>query len=91
MTIIEFINEVKRTSTFSNPIYTYTHGLCLDFAKILAEKFSGQVLLIPEFNHFVCMVNDHLYDITGNVTNQYKDYKKILLSDLNEKQLKGYE
>ena len=55
-------------------IDTFTSGCCYWFAVILSERFNNQY---PEIvydvveNHFATAIRGRIYDITGDVTDQY--------------------
>ena len=88
--ITEFINNFIKENKNNNPVYKYTHGYCLMFALLLQNNYPGTIIYLPEACHFVFMRSYLLYDITGNVTNKYKSYKKVKFEELSEKQLLGY-
>ena len=45
----------------------FTEGNCYYFALILSDRFDGEIYYLPIDNHFVCKIEDKLYDITGKV------------------------
>lgn len=56
---------------------TFTNGYSYWFAVILSERFmSGHILYDPKSEHFVTEIDDRLYDIRGDVTEQYQDVKE---------------
>lgn len=53
---------------------TFTSGCCYWFAVILMLRFSEslpQLMYDSVANHFGVQINGRVYDITGNVTDQY--------------------
>lgn len=67
--ILDFIAHFQRPDT----IEVFTNGMCYWFAVILLERFGGEILYTQVPGHFVCKVDDILYDVTGDVTEQYMD------------------
>lgn len=62
-------------SRFSGSIEAFTSGCCYWFAHILTTRFQGHadiVLAVVE-NHFVARIKGRLYDVTGDVTEEYKN------------------
>lgn len=49
----------------------FTHGCCYWFASILFERFydyGAEIMYAPVENHFAVMINERIYDITGDIT-----------------------
>lgn len=68
--ILEFIKLFKTEDTLK----LFTSGLCYWFAHILHARFSSSELMYDEpSGHFVTRIDGELYDISGKVTNQYKN------------------
>lgn len=57
--ILKFINEFKSATKL------FTEGKCYWFAIILKERFGGQLFYNPIMNHWACLIQDVLYDVTG--------------------------
>ena len=86
--ILDFINHFRgATDTFSN-------GCCYWFARILKDRFPRQdwddfdpeIMYTQIDNHFGCLIDGIIYDVTGDVTYKYKwerwcdiEYKDELL------------
>lgn len=65
---------------------TFTEGCCYWFAVILHIRFQNSEIMYDEIaNHFVVLIDDRLYDITGDVTDKYN---VIRWSDLDDDLLK---
>lgn len=73
--VINFIDNFKKDS-YEGAIDFYKNGYCFHFAIILqntfgnyyAEGFDPVIMYIPVYNHFATMIDDKLYDITGEIT-----------------------
>ena len=68
---------------------TFTNGCCYWFAAILLSRFwkEGAVLMYDQIsNHFGTMIYGEVYDITGNVTD---DYSWERWADINDSVLKA--
>lgn len=56
---------------------TFTGGYCYWFAVILSERFVGShIQYDPIEGHFVTEIGGRLYDIRGDVTEQYQDVRE---------------
>lgn len=72
----EVINFIKRFQN-EGTIKTFTQGCCYWFAKILDERFNCNDIYDLERNiyyngidnHFATLIDNHLYDITGDLGN----------------------
>lgn len=72
--VIKFINTFKYSHSNSSKSteYFFSHGLCYYFAIILQTRFqSGVIMYDRSCQHFVCKIDDLLYDITGDVTDDH--------------------
>ena len=69
------VNTFIKRFHFSNDIdEIFTCGCCYWFAMILSKRFAeeGAVIVYDEIaNHFGTQINGKVYDITGDVTEQY--------------------
>lgn len=64
-----FCNQVKIVDLKT----AFTSGLCFWFAHILHTRFpESKIVYDPVANHFAVLVRGRLYDITGEVTGEYK-------------------
>ena len=59
--VINFITEFKSATRL------FMEGKCYWFAIILRERFVGELYYDPVWNHWACLINDVLYDVTGVV------------------------
>lgn len=69
-------DEVTRFIARFNPEetrYTFTNGCCYWFAKILEQRFDGEICYNPVENHFATKIKRKFYDITGEITD-VRDY-----------------
>ena len=68
--ILNFIH--KFTELYKNEVETvFTSGCCYWFAYILCARFGGEMMYDPIANHFMCMCDGRIYDITGDVSDRY--------------------
>lgn len=54
----------------------FANGMCYQFARILQDRFGnyGTIILYDEvINHFALFIDKHIYDITGDITDN-SDY-----------------
>lgn len=67
----------------SAPIITevFTRGNCGNFAEALRVAFGGEVMKVEGACHVVCKIDDRLYDVTGDVTTQYRHYQPVAASE----------
>lgn len=79
-------NEVEKfiSSFHGDSKEVFTRGKCYWFAFILCNEFQGKLYYSEKENHFVAMIGDKFYDITGDVTNKYNDL--ILFENYLEKE-----
>jgi len=55
-------------------IEVFTNGLCFVFAEWLQKHlYNSRIVYLIEEHHYVVEFAGYLYDITGNVTEKYKD------------------
>ncbi len=64
--ILHFIAAFKQAQT------TFTTGCCYWFANILNQRFGGETMYANIENHWVQRIGGRLYDVTGDVTEQYQ-------------------
>lgn len=68
------MNEVLQfISQFDGAQDVFLYGCCYWFAHILHNRFNGEILYEPVEGHFVTRIANGLYDIRGEVTEQYKE------------------
>ena len=78
--VMKFINDFTNNGKKKELIDTYTNGYCYWFAHMLAdwalfqkERLNFQIYIVyAEIeNHFGCLINGRVYDVTGDVTDKY--------------------
>lgn len=68
----DFIHYFHHVSQTQNITEVFTSGCCYWFAYILCGRFPEAKLMYDlAANHFVAEIGGKLYDITGEVTDQY--------------------
>ena len=67
--VCSFINELKSFNSIED---TFLNGFCYYFALMLQCRFGGEILYAPIVGHFVTRIGDRYYDVTGDVTDIYK-------------------
>lgn len=82
--ILFFINEFKKFEKNNVLVKTFTTGYCYYFALILNHRFGGNILYCCEEGHFITKIGNYMYDITGNVTNKYKNSKLLTEKEWKE-------
>lgn len=75
--IIEFIEQFYKFDK-ENAIKLYTEDMSYWFAMILYARFKDitycTIAYNPVSNHFCCMIDTKLYDITGEITDDSIDW-----------------
>lgn len=68
------LNFIYHFSAFGPQVENcFLYGNCYWFAHILETRFSHSSIVYDEVeNHFGCKIDDKVYDISGDVTNQYQ-------------------
>lgn len=70
--ILDFINY------FKNAQEIFLNGCCFWFAFILQERFGGTMMYEPVENHYLQEIGGRLYDVSGDVTDQYGASKHLM-------------
>lgn len=70
--ILHFISQ------FENAKETFLFGMCFWFAFILQERFGGTMMYEPVENHYVQEIGGRLYDVSGDVTEQYGSSEHLM-------------
>ena len=68
--ITKFINGIRQKHP-KEIEDTFMNGYCYWFARILAERFKGEVWFNPLQVHFACNIGIYLYDVTGMIEDAY--------------------
>lgn len=73
-----FISRFHKNTKSDDITEVFTNGCCYWFAHILCTRFKGRIMYDPVVGHFVAKIGGRLYDITGDVTEEYKviDFEK---------------
>ena len=72
--VIEFINHFTFNGKYKQVIESFTCGNCYWFAFILKERFAvsdAYIVYDDIANHFGCCIDMRVYDITGDITDDY--------------------
>ena len=73
---------------------TFLFGYCYYFAKMLEERFNGEIYYLPIANHFITKIDNFFYDIKGLIISMeekpysWKDYQ--CLDELEVTRIKKY-
>lgn len=71
--VLSFIARFTNNGKWQEVIESFTCGCCYWFAHILCTRFPKAVMTYdPVKNHFATLIGERLYDITGDVTDEYK-------------------
>ena len=79
--VLKFIDKFNR---WDQVIECFTNGNCYWFAYILVGRFPSGTIVYDEIeNHFGCLIDDKVYDITGDVTKCYnwETWQEVYLRD----------
>lgn len=72
--VLKFIAKFTNNGKRQEVIDTFSCGCCYWFADILWDRFMFEakkcrIVYDPIINHWACKINDRIYDITGDITN----------------------
>lgn len=81
--ILFFISLIR--DSVPNAVEVYTQGNCGVFALILLDRFGGEIYY--NNSHCVLHYNGSFYDITGDVTNEYREANMIPLTEFGISEL----
>ena len=73
--VLGFISRFTAKGKRKEVIDAFRNGCCFWFAKILRDRFSGcnpSIMYDQVENHFGTMVGERIYDITGDVTDDFR-------------------
>lgn len=63
---------IKRFHDYTDVDSVFTNGCCYWFAYIIKGRFDEAKIMYDSINnHFGTMINDRVYDVTGDVTDKY--------------------
>lgn len=74
--ILYFIHQFRHAER------TFTDGCCYWFAYIMQARFGADILYLIEEGHFVARIKYRLYDVTGDVTDQYSHRPMMTLEQI---------
>lgn len=69
-----FISRFTGSGKYDQVIEAFTCGCCYWFADILAKRFAddhAEIMYDQVINHFGTQINGRVYDITGDVTDEF--------------------
>lgn len=72
--VLDFISKFNDKGTNTGTITTFTQGCCYWFAFILNERFKSfypTIMVDQVENHFGTKIGNVVYDITGDVSDDY--------------------
>lgn len=72
--VSSFIGRFTRSGKYDQVIEAFTCGCCYWFADILAKRFANdnaEIMYDQVINHFGTQINGRVYDITGDVTDNF--------------------
>ena len=71
--VLNFISRFTSGTKKAAVEECFTTGCCFWFAHILVARFPQGLLAYDQVaNHFGCLIDGIVYDVTGDVTDQYK-------------------
>lgn len=76
--ILHFIKQFKDAQS------TFLYGCCYWFTVILSQRFGGTTMYLPVENHYIQEIDGCLYDVSGDVTEKYKEEKIMKWSDMEQ-------
>lgn len=81
-------------SRFHGSEYVFLHGCCYWFASILDYRFyqeaNTQIMYEPVEGHFITKINNHFYDVRGDVTELYRGKPMYEMNDMIRSNPKMY-
>lgn len=85
--VIGFINDFNKHESHGVLKNVFTQGYCYYFSIILRERFpGGKIVYSPVMGHFMYLINNTLFDITGIVKTEHKYYDFEKFPDYLQKQ-----
>ena len=93
-TVMNFIARFTNNGKRQEAIDCFTSGCCYWFAEILWNRFALEVVNTncdivydPIINHWACRIDDRIYDITGDITDNkeycWKNWNKFMFQDIS--------
>lgn len=93
-TVMNFIARFTNNSKRQEVIDTFSCGCCYWFAEILWNRFTLEIVdtncdivYDPVINHWACRIDDRIYDITGDITDNkeycWENWNKFMFQDIS--------
>ena len=93
-TVMNFIARFTNNGKRQEVIDCFTSGCCYWFAEILWNRFALEVVNTncdivydPIINHWGCRIDDRIYDITGDITDNkeycWENWNKFMFQDIS--------
>ena len=93
-TVMKFIARFTNNGKRQEVIDTFSCGCCYWFAEILWNRFALEVVNTncdivydPIINHWGCRIDDRIYDITGDITDNkeycWENWNKFMFQDIS--------
>lgn len=93
-TVMKFIARFTNNGKRQEVIDTFSCGCCYWFAEVLWNRFALEVVdtncdIVYDsiINHWACRIDDRIYDITGDITDNkeycWKDWNKFMFQDIS--------
>ena len=93
-TVMKFIARFTNNGKRQEVIDTFSCGCCYWFAEILWNRFALEVVdtncdivYDPIINHWACRIDDRIYDITGDITDNkeycWENWNKFMFQDIS--------
>lgn len=79
--VLRFISRFTDNGKRSEVLETFKYGCCYWFAQVLCERFKAKMMYDPVQNHFAAAIDDRLYDISGDVTD---DMNAVVWNDYDD-------
>lgn len=76
--ILDFISEFRGSED------VFLNNCCYWFAFILQARFAAEIFYMPIPGHFVSKIGGDLYDVSGDVTEQYASEPMIAWSKMRD-------
>ena len=93
-TVMKFIASFTNNGKRQEVIHMFSCGCCYWFAEILWNRFALEVVNTncdivydPIINHWGCRIDDRIYDITGDITDNkeycWENWNKFMFQDIS--------
>lgn len=92
-TVMKFIARFTNNGKRREVIECFSCGCCYWFAEVLWNRFTLEVVdtncdivYDPIINHWACRIDDRIYDITGDITDnkeyRWEDWNRFMFQDM---------